>query len=61
MPPLKISRPTFSARDPLRHLPSQLVAKPGQAPRSLRPAAPVDKWFTEGFDALNLQEAKALL
>jgi hypothetical protein len=23
--------------------------------------APVDGWFTEGFDTLNLKEAKALL
>jgi hypothetical protein len=37
-------------------------APPGEVAQQARePLAPVYGWFTEGFDALNLKEAKALL
>jgi hypothetical protein len=37
------------------------LTRPGQAAASSRTAAPVYGWFTEGFDTLDLKEAKALL
>ena len=37
------------------------VARPGQGAASRKLLAPVYGWFTEGFDTLDLKEAKALL
>jgi predicted ATPase len=37
------------------------LARPGRAERSSRALAPVYGWFTEGFDTLDLKEAKTLL
>jgi hypothetical protein len=43
-----------------RHEHGAALARPGQAAASAR-LAPVYGWFTEGFDTLDLKEAKALL
>jgi hypothetical protein len=37
------------------------VARPGKAAAAHDLLAPVYGWFTEGFDTLDLKEAKALL
>jgi hypothetical protein len=37
------------------------LARPGQAEEARELLAPVYGWFTEGFDTLDLKEAKALL
>ena len=36
------------------------LARPGQAQQARELLAPVYGWFTEGFDTLDLKEAKAL-
>jgi predicted ATPase len=48
---------SFELRD--RHEPRASLALPVQQAREL--LAPVYGWFTEGFDTLDLKEAKALL
>ena len=37
------------------------LARSGEAAASARIAPPVYDWFTEGFDTLDLKEAKTLL
>jgi hypothetical protein len=37
------------------------LARPGQARESRDLLGPIYNWFTEGFDAPDLKEAKALL
>jgi hypothetical protein len=46
---------------PRRYEHGAALARPGQAGRGSRPARSVYGWFTEGFDTLDLKEAKALL
>jgi predicted ATPase len=43
------------------HEPDAPVAAAGQARRSYELLAPIYGWFTEGFDTVDLQEAKTLL
>jgi hypothetical protein len=43
------------------HQPRTPLAPPGQGGASARTLAPIYDWFTEGFDTLDLKEAKALL
>jgi predicted ATPase len=40
---------------------ARLWAGRGELPRAANLLAPVCDWFTEGFDTLDLKEAKALL
>ena len=46
---------------PLGHEPDRLGANEGRGRGSRELLAPVYGWFTEGFDTLDLKEAKGLL
>jgi predicted ATPase len=48
-------------RTPLRHQHGAALARSGQAYEARDPLAAIYGWFTEGFDTLDLKEAKALL
>ena len=43
------------------HKPRDTVAQPGRNQEAYALLAPIYRWFTEGFDTADLQEAKALL
>ena len=46
---------------PRLHEPRAPLARPGKPQQAHELLAPVYGWFTEGFDTLDLKEAKALL
>jgi predicted ATPase len=48
-------------RTPRRNEPRTSLARPGKSQQARELLAPVYGWFTEGFDTLDLKEAKALL
>ena len=52
---------TLSPRPGLFPLPSRLWRDQGKGREARELLAPVYGWFTEGFDTLDLKEAKALL
>ena len=61
---MRCSRPPTTSQilgTPRRHEPRTPLARPGQGEQARELLAPVYGWFTEGFDTVDLKEAKALL
>jgi predicted ATPase len=55
------STPTFCAVLRAAMSMARLWRDQGKPQQAREPLAPVNDWFTEGFDMLDLREAKALL